>query len=54
MGWPHGPETVGRLASRWGIASILVLFITGAILFYFVDEDKGKSEIAYLAASQSD
>ncbi len=29
---------VGRLASRWSIASILVLFILGGTLLYFVDE----------------
>ena len=41
---------VGHLASRWGIASLLILFITGAILFYFVDEEKGKAQAALLAA----
>jgi UMF1 family MFS transporter len=35
---------VSRLASRWGIASILLLFIMGAILLFFVDEEKGKME----------
>jgi len=35
-----------RLASRWGIASILLLFIMGAILLFFVDEEKGKMEAA--------
>jgi UMF1 family MFS transporter len=39
----------GRLASRWSIASILILFLVGAILFYFVDETKGKAEAAYLS-----
>lgn len=37
-------EAVGRLASRWSIGSILLLFIVGAVLFYFVDEEKGKKE----------
>jgi len=37
---------VSRLASRWGIASILLLFIMGAILLFFVDEEKGKMEAA--------
>jgi UMF1 family MFS transporter len=41
---------VGQLASRWGIASLLVLFVTGAILFYFVDEEKGRAQVALLAA----
>jgi UMF1 family MFS transporter len=39
---------IGQLASRWSIASILVLFLVGVILFYFVDEEKGKKEAAYL------
>ena len=32
--------SIGRLASRWSIASILVLFILGGILLYFVDEKR--------------
>lgn len=39
----------GQTASRWGIGSILLLFITGAVLFHFVDEDKGRAEIAILS-----
>jgi UMF1 family MFS transporter len=39
---------VGQLAARWGIASILLLFLLGAALFYFVDEEKGKAQVAYL------
>jgi UMF1 family MFS transporter len=35
---------ISRLASRWGIGSILLLFIVGATLFFFVDEEKGKME----------
>jgi UMF1 family MFS transporter len=51
---PPSPSTeqmqqVGQLASRWGIASIIILFILGGILLYFVDEEKGKSEAAYLS-----
>jgi UMF1 family MFS transporter len=41
---------VGQLASRWGIASLLILFVIGAILFHFVDEEKGKAQAALLAA----
>jgi UMF1 family MFS transporter len=52
---PASPTTeqiiaVGRLASRWSIASILILFIIGAALFYFVDEEKGRRQAKYLAA----
>ena len=36
---------ITHLSARFGIASILILFILGAILFYFVDEKKGKMEI---------
>jgi UMF1 family MFS transporter len=41
---------VGQLASRWGIASIILLFIVGAILFFFVDEEKGRMEAIYLGS----
>jgi len=37
---------VSRLASRWGIASILLLFIIGATLLFFVDDEKGKIQAA--------
>ncbi len=47
---PAQAVAVGQLASRWGIASILILFVIGAILFYFVDEEKGKAQAALLAA----
>lgn len=40
---------VGQLASRWGISSISLLFIIGAIFFFFVDEEKGRIEAAYLS-----
>jgi UMF1 family MFS transporter len=40
---------VGQLASRWSIGSILILFIVGAILFYFVDEEKGREQAKYLS-----
>jgi len=41
-------QQVGQAATRWGMASILILFVTGAVLLYFVDEQKGKQEAAYL------
>ena len=43
-------DAIGQLAARWGIGSILILFIIGAVLFYFVDEDKGRQQVAYLSA----
>ncbi|MCI5207368.1 MAG: MFS transporter [Candidatus Electrothrix sp. ATG2] len=42
-------EAVGRLASRWGIGSLLLLFLIGGVLFYFVDEEKGRREAALLS-----
>ncbi len=40
---------IGRTASRWSIASILILFTAGAVLFYFVDEEKGREQAKYLS-----
>jgi UMF1 family MFS transporter len=40
---------VSKLAARWGIGSILVLFIIGGVLLHFVDEDKGRAQLAYLS-----
>jgi len=36
-------------ASRASIASVSLFFIAGGILFYFVDEEKGKEELKYLS-----
>ena len=41
---------VTRLASRWGIASITLLFAIGAGLLFFVDEEKGKQEAMALGS----
>ena len=41
---------VSQLASRWSIGSILVLFLLGAILLYFVDEEKGREQVKFLSA----
>ena len=46
---PEQIEHIGQVAARWSIASILILFLIGAILFYFVDEEKGRAEAAYLS-----
>lgn len=40
---------IGRLASRCSIGSILILLICGAVLFYFVDEEKGREEAMAMA-----
>jgi len=39
----------GHMASRISILSVSILFITGGLLFYFVDEEKGKREASYLS-----
>ena len=51
---PPSPTTeqlisIGQVASRWSMGSILILFIVGVVLFYFVDEEKGKEQAKYLA-----
>ena len=45
---PEQVENIGRLASRCGIGSLLILFLIGAVLLYFVDEEKGRREAVYL------
>jgi UMF1 family MFS transporter len=46
-------KAVGQLASRCGIASVLILFLAGGILFYFVDEKKGRAEAASVVTKPS-
>ncbi len=46
---PEQITQIGQLASRWSIGSILILFLVGGVLLYFVDEEKGKREVAYLS-----
>lgn len=45
---PEQQMAIGQIASRWGIGSVVVLFVIGAILFKFVDEEEGKREAAYI------
>ena len=40
---------IGHLATRWSLGSIVVLFVIGAVLLYFVDEKKGRQEAQYLS-----
>lgn len=51
---PEQITEVGHLASRWSIGSILILFIAGGILFYFVDETKGREEARFLEEHAGD
>ncbi|MBN2687305.1 MAG: MFS transporter [Deltaproteobacteria bacterium] len=39
----------GHMASRIGIAAVALLFIAGGVLFFFVDEERGKREAGYLS-----
>ena len=45
---PADLAQVGALAARWSMASVLVLFAAGAVLLYFVDEEKGRAQAALL------
>jgi UMF1 family MFS transporter len=38
------------IASRVSITSVSILFLAGAVLFYFVDEDKARREASYLGS----
>jgi len=38
-----------HLASRISIASVAIFFVAGGILFYFVNEEKGKKDLQYLS-----
>lgn len=46
---PEQQVAISQIASRWGIGSVVLLFVIGAILFKFVDEEEGKREAAYIA-----
>ena len=37
-------QAVGQVATRWSMASVIILFVIGMVLLYFVDEEKGKKE----------
>ena len=43
-------KEIGQLATRWSMASLVILFVIGMVLLYFVDEEKGKKEAAELPA----
>ena len=42
---PEQVIAIGRLASRFSIGSVLILFILGALLLYFVDEEKARADL---------
>ena len=41
-------KAVGQEASRWSIASIVILFVIGAVLLFYVNDEKGRAEAEYL------
>jgi UMF1 family MFS transporter len=41
-----------HIASRISISAVSLLFILGGLLFFFVDEEKGKREVYYLSGIQ--
>jgi UMF1 family MFS transporter len=42
---PAQATAVEQAASRWSMGSLMILFLVGGALLYFVDEEKGKREI---------
>ena len=46
-------RTTGLVATRVSIISVLLLFIAGAVLFFFVDETRGKTEMQQLTGRAS-
>jgi UMF1 family MFS transporter len=46
---PVQVTAVGQLAARYSIASVILLFIVGGLLFYFVDEEKGRKDAREMA-----
>ena len=44
---------VGQIAARWGIGSIIILFVVGGVLFYFVDEEEGRKQAELLEQNSS-
>jgi UMF1 family MFS transporter len=49
---PEQIKEVGLLATRTSILSVLILFILGGIVFYFVDEKKGQAELARMISNK--
>jgi UMF1 family MFS transporter len=49
---PAQALAVGQQATRIGLGSIVLLFLVGGLLFWFVDEGRGKAEAARLSASE--
>ena len=50
---PEQALAVGQQATRLGLGSVVLLFLVGGLLFWFVDEEKGKAEAARLSDAAS-
>ncbi|MBN2126047.1 MAG: MFS transporter [Deltaproteobacteria bacterium] len=48
---PEEAAWAGQLASRLSLVSVALLFVAGGIILYFVDEKKGKREVAVLTGA---
>ena len=40
---------ISQLASRWSIGTVIILFVVGGLLLYFVDEKKGQADASRFA-----
>jgi len=38
-------KEIANLASRWSLAAILLFFISGGLIFYYVDEDQAREQV---------
>ncbi len=47
MSTPQEISQISQISSRWSIASVSLLFLLGGLMFYFVDEEKGRREIEH-------
>ena len=43
-----------RTAARWGLASVSLLFLSGGVLFFFVDEKKGRAEARFFEGDEEE
>jgi UMF1 family MFS transporter len=49
---PAQAAAVAEAASRWGISTVIVLLVIGGLLFWLVDEQAARGEVARLEAQE--